>query len=317
MTGEPNNPELSAGTDNAIPVSEGDTPDSFDFYDPTEDNVEPVQEERTDDETQDSAPEAEIQAEGGEVEPQEETAEQTTEADILDKLVEVDGTQKSVKDLIAGNMMQADYTRGKQEIANQRKSLEADVARIQSISDAIVDNLTGIVPPEPDMRLAATDPVAYNTQKAQYDAAMGMVQKFIDAGDQVKSVTDERSQADHTARMQEENRMLAIALPETATRDGRQAFFNTVADTAEKIGFSREDAMKIDDHRIFLLAHWASKGMAADAARTKAQEKVAKAAQVSVRKPGQPQRQPNRNKDAMRKLDKSGSIYDALAVDFE
>lgn len=314
MTGEPDNP--LRGTDNAEPVSETDTLDSYDFYDPEEDNVEAQVEESTDDETQDADPEAEVQ-EDGKAESEAETEDQTTEADILDKHVTLqDGTQIAVKDLIAGNMRQSDYTRKAQELSNGRKALEADTTRIQSITDAVVDGLTELVPAEPDIRLASTDPQRYMAQKAQYDAAMGLVQKFIDAGDKIKGVANERNEAEHKARIEEQNRMLAMALPETGTQEGRRKFFGDVAEVAEKIGFNRDDVTQIDDHRIFLLAHWAKRGMDAEAAKAKAQEKIVNAPQSSVRKPGQVTRS-SRNVDAMRKLGKSGSLRDALAVDFE
>lgn len=314
MTGEPDNPQR--GTDNAEPVSETDTLESYDFYDPDEDNIENQAEESTDDETQEAEPEAEVPAEE-DAESETEEDGQTTEADILDKLVTLqDGTQAAVKDLIAGNMRQSDYTRKAQELSNGRKALEADTTRIQGITDAVVDGLTELVPAEPDIRLASTDPQRYMAQKAQYDAAMGLVQKFIDAGEKIKSATNERNEAEHQARIEEQNRLLTMALPETGTQDGRKQFFEGVADVAEKIGFSRQDVQSIDDHRIFLLAHWAKRGMDAEAAKAKAQEKVVNAPQSSVRKPGQTTR-PNRNADAMRKLGKSGSLQDALAVDFE
>ena len=316
MNGEPDNSLRE--TDNADPISETDNLESLDFYDPEEDNVEPETEVRTDDETQEAEAEVqEVPEVEAEADPTEEESEQTTEAK-LDALVTLDdGTQKSVQDLIAGNMMQADYTRGKQDIANRREAVEAESQRIQGISEALVEHLTTMVPSEPDPQLALTNPNAYTAQRAQYDAAMATVQKLIETGSQAKESVSTLSEADHKARITEENRMLAMALPQTATADGRKEFFSDVASVAEKIGFSREDAQSIDDHRIFLMAHWAKKGMDAEAARTTAQEKVKAAPTASVRKPGQAARQANKNEAAMRKLEKTGSLADALAVDFE
>ena len=317
MTGEPDN-FAPAETDNAQPISETDNLETLDFYDPEEDNVETEIVTGTDDETQEAETEVqEVSETEVEADPTAEESEQTTEAK-LDALVTLDdGTQKSVKDLIAGNMMQADYTRGKQDVANRRAAVDAESQRIQGISEALVEHLTNMVPSEPDPQLALTDPNAYTAQRAQYDAAMATVQKLIETGSQAKEASTSLSEADHKAKITEENRMLALALPQTATREGRQEFFSDVASVAEKVGFSREDAQSIDDHRIFVLAHWAKKGMDAEAARTTAQEKVKNAPTASVRKPGQAARQANQNLAAMRKLEKTGSIQDALAVDFD
>ena len=317
MTGEPDN-FAPAETDNANPISETDNPETLDYYDPDEDNVETEVATGTDDETQEAEAEVQEIPEGEvEADPNAEDGEQTTEAPSLDTLYEVNGKQVSAKDLIAGNMRQEDYSRKTQEASNLRKTIEAEATRIESISNALVEHLTTMVPAEPNPQLALTDPNAYTAQKAQFEAAMAQVEKLVEIGSQPKEVLSKMSQEQHQSKINEENQRLAMVLPETATPDGRKEFFGDVASVAEKIGFSRDDVKSIDDHRIFVLAHWAKKGMDAESAKASAQEKVQKAAPATVRKPGQPARQANRNVDAMRKLSKSGSIHDALAVDFE
>ena len=72
----------------------------------------------------------------------------------------------------------------------------------------------------------------------------------------------------------------------------------------------------VTDHRMFALAHWANEGMKAAKAREAAKAKVANVPPSAPRKPGQPA-QASRNTDAMRKLARSGSIRDAVKVDWE
>ena len=118
MTGEPDN-FAPAETDNANPISETDNPETLDYYDPDEDNVETEVATGTDDETQEAEAEVQEIPEGEvEADPNAEDAEQTTEAPSLDTLYEVNGKQVSAKFLISVNMRQEDYSRKTQEASN-------------------------------------------------------------------------------------------------------------------------------------------------------------------------------------------------------
>ena len=321
MTGEPNNP--TPGTDNAEPISETDNPSEFDYYDPEEDNVAAVPEGGTDDETQTTEPAAEVQEEipaevVDEVEPQADEGEQTTEPVGEDAVVKMaDGTEATVKDLIAGNMRQADHTRKSQENSNLRKKLETDAAQIEGITNAFVDYLTSLVPEDPPPGLASTDYQRFLAQKAQHDAGMAQIEKLIQLGAQPKEITDGHAKEDHKTQMEEQNRMLALAVPETATKDGRQKFFNDVQAVAAEVGFTKNEATQITDHRVFLLAQLAKEGIDARTAKVKVREKVAQAAPATPRKPGQAAKQANSNVSAMRRLSQTGSIEDAMNIDFE
>ena len=105
--------------------------------------------------------------------------------------------------------------------------------------------------------------------------------------------------------------------PETSGGKTREAFFNGVQSAASDLGFSNAELSAIRDPRVFALAHWAAKGMAAEKARATAKAKVAAAPPATPRKPGQGARQANGNAEAMRKLARSGSLRDALAVDWD
>lgn len=316
MTGETDNASLMDVTDNADP-SATDTPESWDYYDPDEDTVETPEEEGTEDEATET--ETEVEAE---VEEDVETADEETEKQPVtateDAVVQLaDGETVTVKELAAGRMRQADYTRKTQELGNQRKALEAEAQKLQNITTAFVDHLSNMIPAEPDAQLAYTDPNKYTQQKAQYDAAVAQVQRLIELGSQPKEVTQNMTQEAHQRLLQEENTLLAGKFPETGTQEGRAKFFNEVAETANEVGFTTEELQQVTDHRLFALAHWAKKGMEADKAKTAAKAKAQKAPPATPRKPGQPAKKANGNREAMRKLSRSGSMRDAMAVDFD
>lgn len=307
MTGETDN-LAPAGTDNAQP-SEADTSETWDYYDPDEDNVED-QQPGTDDETIEATAEDEAEVE---VEPEADDSDEQAEALVT----LADGTKVTQDELIAGHMRQSDYSRKTQEVANLRKAAEADAQRIASITEAFVDHLTRLVPPEPDPSLAHIDRNRFNAELVAHQQAIKAVNDLIELGEQPKAVLDEMGKRNQQTLIQEESQKLAMALPETATAEGRRAFFENVAQVAETVGFSRSDLQGVTDHRLFLLANLARKGLEAEKAKEVARAKVEQAAPAVPRKPGQPAQGANRNREAMRKLAKSGSLRDALAVDFE
>lgn len=288
---------LSGATDNVNPTENDNAPE-WDYFDPDEQDTEETQ-----------APDATDEAAPEEVE----TEEPAQEAPALVKLP--DGTEASLEEVTKGYLRQADYTRKSQELAQTRKAVETDLQRIEGITNAFIDHLSSMVPAQPDPALALRDPNAYVRQKAQYDAAIAQVQKLIEVGSQPKQIMDGMNSQQRQERLAEENRRLSERFPETATPEGRSKFFNAAAAAANELGFSTDELGGVTDHRLFVLAHWAKVGMDAAKARQTAKAKVA-AAPTAPRKPGAPV-QVARNADAMKRLARSGSIKDALKVDWD
>lgn len=297
------------GTDNAF--SEADTPETWDYFDPDEEDTEEVAEE----EGTDEGP-----VEGEEAQETDDQPEDEAEPEKSDKpvLVTLDGgEQVTLDDLKKGYLRQADFTRKTQDLSNRRTALEADVQRLEGITQAFIDHLSSMVPAEPNPALALTDPNRYTAQKAQYDAAVAQVQKLIEIGSKPKEITDARTKEQHQERVTAENQSLAAMFPKTATPEGRQAFFQNVSEVARNVGFTDQEIRSVIDHRVFALAHWAKLGMEAEKAKAKAMVKVEKAPPATPRKPGQQAAKANRNVEAMRRLHRTGSIHDAVNVDFD
>lgn len=258
--------------------------------------------------------------------PEEETAKATDEA--VEEVAETeeapaptlvklaDGSELTLEEVTKGYLRQSDYTRKTQELVQTRKSLETDLQRIEGITQAFVDHLSAMVPALPDPSVALRDPNGYVRQKAQHDAAMAQVQKLIELGTQPKEIAATLNNADTRNRLAEEKQRLAERFPEIATKEGQEKFFASTAEAAQEAGFTLEELNGITDHRLFVLAHWAKEGMKAAQARQVAKAKVANVPPATPRRPGQPA-QVNRNAEAMRKLSKSGSIRDALSVNWD
>jgi hypothetical protein len=298
---EPDTP-LESGTDNVTP--ESDTAEDLTTYwdpDDDQDTPEDVPEAATDEGTEES-------------EPTEEAEDLAPEEPAQISLP--DGTKVTLDEAVKGYLRQSDYTRKATELATTRKALEADLQTVEGITQTFIDHLTKMVPPEPDMAMALRDPNGYVKAKAQYDAAMAQIKQLIDIGKQPKQIGEKLNKADQQAKIAAENAALAEKFPMAATPEGRQKFFASAAEAAQQAGFSMDDLQGVSDHRLFVLAHWANEGLKAAKARETAKAKVANVPPAAPRKPGQPA-QANRNADAMRKLAQSGSIRDALKVDWE
>ena len=311
MTDETDTAPNEGVTDN-VELSDDDTSEDFDYYDPDEDQdtVEDETAEGTDDEADEAKADDEAEDQEAEQSEDEETPDTVTVK--MD-----DGAEVPLGELKKGYLRQNDYTRKQQALSNDRKAVEADVQRMQRITESFVTHISDLVPEAPEASLALSDPNAYVAQKAQHEAAMAQVQKLIEAGDESRTINAEMSSADLQKAQAEANQKLIEMFPETAGGEGREKFYGGVQAVANDLGFSNEELSSLSDHRIFALAHWARRGMEADKAVTKAKAKVGKAPPATPRKPGQGARKPNGNAAAMRKLSKSGSLRDALSVDFD
>lgn len=304
MPDEPDTPE-DTGTDNVTP--ESDTPTALEWYDPDED--------------QDTAPpEATAETDAGE-EPPEPEAEPEPDAPALVTLP--DGTQAPLEEVTKGYLRQSDYTRKSQEVAEQRKAVEADLQRIDGITQAFVDHLSAMVPEAPanppHYQLAVSNPAEYQKQRALYDAqlfahqqAVAKVKQLVELGEQPKAIKERLSAEDAKVRDAEEYRKLSERFPTISTPEGQAKFFKDAAQAASEAGFSQTELKAMNDHRFAVLAHWANVGMKAQKAREAAKAKVANVPPATPRKPGQPVQ--SANADAKRRFDRNPTLRNAAAA---
>ena len=316
------------GTDTAQSLSL-DEAANIDFYDPEEDNVEDDQEPQSEtetDEADDSLDPDETEAtasdddedEGDEEQPDE--GQSVSEEPTDDVHVTVNGEKIALSALKAGYMRQADYSRKTQEVAETRKGLEAMSARVQTTVDAIASFLVKQIPEAPDPQLAMTNPGEFVQRKAMHEAAVQQVNALLSQAGEVKAVANTLTAEQRKELLMQENAKLAEAFPQTATDEGRKTFFDTASNAARELGYSDSEIQEVADSRMFALAHYAAIGMKAEKAREKAKAKVVNAPPVAPQKQrqqGANQAVARRNKEAMKRLARTGSIEDAMMIDFE
>lgn len=302
-----------AETDSVTPEQTDTGATEWTYYDPDEDepDTEEVQEEAAtddgieqseDDDPEDDADEAE--AEGSE----DQAAEPV-------KVKLPDGTEVEQEEVVKGYLRQQDYSRKTQALAEERKGFQSSVQRLEQIQEAFIDQISAMVPKAPDPSLAYSDPNAYTRAKAAHEAAMAQVERIVQLGQQpreMRSEMDEKAQREWAA---DQDRLLAERFPEVSKPDTRKQFFQDAISAARHAGFSDQEIGGFHDHRVLALAKMAADGMKAKQSTEKARKKVEKAPPVTPRKSAGRNR--NRNAEAMKKLTKSGSIRDALAIDFD
>ncbi|MBN7755483.1 hypothetical protein JYP46_01485 [Nitratireductor aquimarinus] len=320
---------VEAGSDELHPSDSIDNPENLDYWEPDEEaNPEAEGDEGTDGDSEPDEADA-PEEDGQESEnPDDDEASEETEGEAEDTdQPEVDddvtvtlqgGEQVPLKELKLGYMREKDYRHKTMDLGEQRRGLEELSARVTRSIDAIAEALGNQIPDMPDATLATTDPSRYVREKAMHESAMAQVTQLIEKANEAKDVASTLTQEQHQQALQAENAKLAEAFPQTATPEGRKKFFDSAASAAKELGYSDDDIMGVTDHRMFKLAYYARLGMEAEQAKTKATQKVAKAPKVApTKRQAKSATQVKRNRDAMKRLSQTGSLHDAMRIDFD
>lgn len=305
---------------NLNPPTEIDHPDNLNFLEPDE---EPDNQEGSEEGTEAESEPAETE-DGQEAEtPTDDEAESDDEADDAeikdDVTVNVNGEKIALSELKAGYMKQSDYSRKTQELGNKRRDLEQMTTRVSQSVEAIANFLAKQLPDAPDTSLAMTDPGRYVREKAMYDASMAQINAIIEQANAPKEVVNKLSEEQRMERLQAEDAKLREAFPHLSDPAKREKFFTDTTRVAQEVGYSLEEIKGVDDHRLFKLAHYARLGMEAEKAKAKVAQKVEKVPPVTPPKRAQQKSasQLRANQDAMKRLSRTGSIHDALGIDFD
>lgn len=323
------------GSDSAMsPSTDIDNPDNLNFWEPTvteeeDDTANPETQEadgiagETDEAAQDADQEADASAQTEEQEGEEAQAEQpkpksTNDEDILVTLK--GGEQVPIKELKLGYMRERDYRVKTSDLGNKTRSLEELSNRVSNTATTIAQFLISQMPPEPKPELAMQDPGRYVQERAVYEAAALRVNQLLSQANEPKKVVEQLTNEQKSEKLAAEDAKLRGYFPETATPEGREKFFQGAFETGNELGFSNEEMQNFEDHRYLRVIHYAKLGLAAEQAKKKAMNKVVNAPAPVTPKPraqGPNVQQSRRNQDAMQRLGKTGSMKDALNIDFD
>ncbi|WP_420013328.1 hypothetical protein [Tateyamaria sp.] len=286
----------------------------FDNFDDAADTLE------DDDSLEDGQPEDDLEdTENGD--DQDDDAEPDAEDNVLVKLDS--GDEVPLSELKSGYLKDKDYRHKTTELADERKQLvevQQSFTERSKFVETTLTNLTtyleNLVPPEPPISLAQSDPGSYQYQKALRENAISELAQLVQMQDGLGQAQQGFSQEDITRLKGDEDAKLLKAMPHLSDPTKRAAFDTAIKETAIEFGFTEDEVAGAADHRILQLVHYARLGKRAVTNRNNAKRRV-EAPKKGRARPAQVSSKSSGNRKAKERLSKSGSIDDAMGIDFD
>lgn len=173
-----------------------------------------------------------------------------------------DGTVTTVAEIVRGTMRNADYTKSKTELAQERQKFDEvrgqvkqQYETVQQQQQRIAAIAQAFLPKEPDPAMMHTDLVSYNIQKHAYDRTVEML-KALDADYQQNLSTQTASEKEALETFRAEQ---ADKLVERDPKFNDDTYYRQFWDRAIKIGgrvygyTSKELTEGMNDHRQYLV----------------------------------------------------------------
>jgi len=235
-----------------------------------------------------------------------------------------DGTQSTVKELVNGNLRERDYRMKTAEVGEARRSVIAQSNQVNGVFDALVDHLAQHLPDEPDRSLLFShDPnivASYHQAKAMHEAAMEQLASITAMGQQAKQAQGQLTAQERDEKYKAENAALVAYMPELGNPKKREEANAKARAAAKHLGFNDQEINGNTDSRFYLLSHYAYKGLESESRAKNASKKVqnvppTKSLERRATKPSE--QKFRRQKERVARLQKSGSLKDALLVDFD
>ena len=309
---------------------------------PEEDNAaatDALEAETTEEVVEEAEPSEEMEAteetdnsvvEGSEEELEvEEDAESSEDEsfDILGAIVEVDGEEITVEELKAANLRQRDYTRKTQELAEQRKALEAQYSEIERERAQYAQMLPALQQrleqkeQEPDWdTLYDTDPTmaakAERQWRKQQEERQAQIAAVQAEQQRVQALQQEKMQQMQEQYVTQQREMLPEVIPEW--RDSKVAAQEAtqIRDFLLGEGFSEQDIGGLTNATLVKLAR---KAMLYDRGETRvtAAKAKPKKARAKTLRSGTKASQPRPKSDAQKAIQnakQSGRVQDAASA---
>lgn len=236
-----------------------------------------------------------------------------------------DGTEVTVADLKRGSLMQSDYTKKTQEVAQERQAVRQTQDRLNSYSEAILERLQMAdalaqyaAPMPPDETLRETDPVQYMMAQQDYQAAVAdfnqRVGQIRQAIAETRQVQGEAAQTQASEELEHARTKLREMVPELSDPEKSRVVIADIVATANALGFSSDEVTSWRDPRIGHMAYLASQAKKLEGQKPKAASKTKGKPPVQRAKGKPSEKSSKRGKYAasMKRLQKTGSQHDAV-----
>jgi hypothetical protein len=286
------------------------------MMEPQEPQGQPEEPQAEAQETEYEAQEYDEQAEESYEEPQQ-TPKYRVKVDNEEMEVDVD-------ELIKGYSRTSDYTKKTQALAEQRKAIEAEKAKVQDAARLrdqyaqrlqVIEQMLTQSPQENLAELKETDPIGYAVKMAEQ----------VEREKQLAAVRQERAQLAQRQQYEQQERLkthlaqeaerLQAAIPEMADEVKGEVVRKEIKDFARSIGFSEQELSQVYDHRAVLTLYKAMQYDKLQKSKPATAKRVAEAPKTL--RPG-PAQQSDPKSDDVKKLKgqlrKSGKQRDAAKL---
>lgn len=199
----------------------------------------------------------EVEADAEEDSEAAETSYDDTEAEEEYYTVKIAGEEQQVTldELRKGYMMDADYRRKTQEVAEQRKQVETKLSELdEKVSDAesILEIELADLNSDESRKLKEYDPAAWLEKKERVEAKAKKLQDL-------KAKRDSELQKVRSEQLQKEATLLKEAIPEWLDDDTLKVESEKIGKMWERMGFTDTDLAQFSDHRLIVLSRKAAK----------------------------------------------------------
>jgi hypothetical protein len=258
------------------------------------------------------------------VEQAEESYEEPQQTPKYRVKVDNEELEVDVDELIKGYSRTSDYTKKTQALAEQRKAIEAEKAKVEEASRLrdqyaqrlqVIEQMLTQSPQENLAELKETDPIGYAVKMAEQ----------VEREKQLAAVRQERAQLAQRQQYEQQERLkvhlsqeaqkLQAAIPEMADEVKGEVVRKEIKDFARSIGFSEQELASVYDHRAVLTLYKAMQYDKLQKSKPATAKRVAEAPKTL--RPGPAQQSDPKSDDVKRlkgQLRKSGKARDAAKL---
>jgi len=246
----------------------------------------------------------------------------------LSTTIEVDGEEITIEELRSGHLRQKDYTRKTQELAENRKAMEAQYQEIEreraeyaQLLPAMAERIQQAAEQEPDWdTLYDTDPVmaakAERQWRKEQEARTAQLQAVQAEQQRMQQIEAQKREQMQQSYLEQQRHILPDIIPEWRDKKVAATEATQIRDFLLGEGFSEQDVSGMSNATLVKLAR---KAMLYDRGETRANEVKAKPKKprAKILKSGSRASQPKRTsaaQEAQNRARKTGRVNDAAAA---
>ena len=246
----------------------------------------------------------------------------------LSSTIEVDGEEITIEELRSGHLRQKDYTRKTQELAENRKAMEAQYQEIEreraeyaQLLPAMAERIQQAAEQEPDWdTLYDTDPVmaakAERQWRKEQEGRTAQLQAVQAEQQRMQQIATQKQEQMQQSYLEQQRHILPDIIPEWRDKKVAATEATQIRDFLLGEGFSEQDVSGMSNATLVKLAR---KAMLYDRGETRANEVKAKPKKPRTKtlKSGSRASQPKRTsaaQEAQNRARKTGRVNDAAAA---